>query len=138
MKRVLVLAIVTAALVAVFPATAAARHTLPHRVRALEAKVVTLQKKVNALSTFTHNCLGWEWAPLTSYGDPSANLGYAFDNDGAGPQAPFYASALDFTDEGDTAHAHVPVINPACLRSVARVPAVRGVESSRVARYAVR
>jgi hypothetical protein len=137
-RRVLVLATLTAMLIALVPANAPARHTLPHRVSVLEAKVAALQKRVNALSNFTHNCLGWDWAPLTSYGDSSLSVGYVFDNDGAGAQPPVYTTALDFTEVGDPVHAHVPVINPACVRSVARVAAVRGGESSRIARYTLR
>ena len=88
MKRMLVLALITV-IGAALPGEAAARHTLAHRVTALE-------KKVNALHTFAHNCLAADWVPIGWYGNEGAGVGYMYDNDGANPtQAPFYTTALD-------------------------------------------
>lgn len=88
MKRMLVLALV-AVIGAALPGEAAARHTLAHRVTALE-------KKVHALHTFAHNCLAADWVPIGWYGNEGAGVGYMYDNDGANAtQAPFYTTALD-------------------------------------------
>src|SRR3712207_3146439 len=97
MKRVALLAVIVA-VVGVAPAEAA---TLTQRVRALETKVANLQTKVNRLHAFAHNCIAYDWWPLTSYGDwesGDATFGYLYDEgDGLGP---FLTTAIDYDFSG--------------------------------------
>jgi hypothetical protein len=110
-KTVLVLAVFVLVLAAA--PTASARHSLSHRVSALETKV-------NALHKFTHNCLAADWVPIGWYGNESQNWGYVFDNDGAGTaQAPFYTSALDIAPAPDQTAFVVAQVNPGCLSQIA-------------------
>jgi hypothetical protein len=119
MRKAIVLASAALVLCAAVPADALARHTLAHRVRALETKVTALQTKVNALHRFTHNCLAWDWAPIAWYGNEQAGFGYVFDNDGAGPAMPFYTTALDIAAVSTDTLFHVAVVNGGCLNQVA-------------------
>lgn len=126
MKKIVVLAVAAFLFAAVVPANAAARHTLPHRVKTLEGKVRALQTKVNRLHRFTHNCLAWDWAAIGWFGDPNETFGYVYDPDGAGAQPPFFTSALDIAPSPDTTDFYVPAIRPGCIRQVAaRATAMR-------------
>jgi len=125
MRKFVMLGLVLLLVAGLTPAKADSA-TLRQRVSTLETKVTRLTRKVNRLQAFTHNCIAFDWAPLTSYGDPdpTAAVGYLFDNnDGSGT---FTTSALDFTVEGDSAHIFVAALNPSCLSSVAaRTTALR-------------
>jgi hypothetical protein len=126
MKKMVVLAVAAFLLAAVVPANAAARHTLPHRVSALEGKVRALQTRVNRLNAFTHNCLGWDWVAIGWFGDANETFGYTYDPDGAGAQTPFFTTALDVATSRDTTFFYAPAIRPRCLRQVAaRTTAMR-------------
>jgi hypothetical protein len=112
MKKVVVLVIAALALAVLMPAQASARHTLAHRVKVLEAKV-------KALRSFTHNCLGFDWVPIGWYGDfTNGTFGYLYDNDGAGPVAPFYTSALDVSGAPEQTTFIVAVVNPNCVSKI--------------------
>ena len=119
MRRIALVFSVAAIVVAMIaPGQAQARHTLAHRVSTLESKVRALQTKVNRLHTFTHNCIGWGWASMASYGDPeSGEFGYVFDNGDGSPA--FFTSAVDLAPVAE-AQFFVPILRPACRTSVAR------------------
>ena len=123
MKKAIVLVFAALLLAASLPAQASARHTLPHRVSALEAKVNGLQRKVNRLHAFAHNCLARDWAPIGWYGDERAGAGYVFDNDGAGPATPFFTSALDIAASPQETAFYVATLDPGCLPRVAAAAA---------------
>ncbi len=127
MKKLVVLTVAAFLFAAVVPANAAARHTLPHRVKTLEGKVRALQTKVNRLDRFTHNCLAWDWAAIGWFGDDAnETFGYMYVPDGAGAQPPFFTSALDIAPSPDTTAFYTPAIRPGCIRQVAaRATAIR-------------
>ena len=114
MRKFLVLAAVALSVAVLSAPTASARHTLAHRVK-------TLETKVNALTKFTNNCLAHDWAPIGWYGDAqNATAGYVYDNDGTGPQAPFFTSALDIAGSPQETTFVVATVNPSCLNQIAR------------------
>ncbi len=121
MRKIVTLAAAAALVFAATPPSASARHTLAHRVSALETKVRTLQRKTTALRRFAHNCLAHDWAPIGWYGDAeNGTAGYVFDNDAAGPQPPFLTSALDIASSPQETTFVVAIVNPSCLSQVAR------------------
>jgi hypothetical protein len=119
MRRITVLAAAALTIAVLVPAQANARHTTAHRLSALETKVTALQKKVNTLTTFTNNCLAFDWVPIGWYGNEAQNFGYVYDNDGANPAMPeFYTSALDIAPPA-SATFFVAAVNPNCLSKIA-------------------
>jgi hypothetical protein len=117
MRKTVILAAAALTLVVLVPAKADARHNIAHRVKALETKVTAVQRKVNALHTFTHNCLASDWAPIGWYGNEAMNLGYVYDNDGAGAAAPFYTSALDIAPPS-AATFFIAIADANCLSQI--------------------
>jgi hypothetical protein len=118
MRKVVVLVAAALTLAVLVPAQADARHNIAHRVKVLEGKVKALQTRTNALYSFTHDCLAWDWVPLASYGDwtaPYNEFGYDWRQpDGT----TFYTTALDYADP-NSADFFAPAINPACRTQVA-------------------
>lgn len=104
--------------------------SLQKRVAALEKKNKALTKKVNNLA-LTLSCLTYQPVPLTAYGSGDGSFGYYFDNDGAGSGTAFYTSGLDFTGTGDTVHAWVAGVDPACI-SARRAVAARSAHSGSI------
>jgi hypothetical protein len=116
MKRVALALALVAAVAALAPASASARHTLAHRVATLEGKVTTLRRDVRTLKT-QNAALTRDLACFTG-GLPAAQyVGYVYDPDGGGPEAPGYTTALDVTGPGETPRGFLALIDGACLTS---------------------
>lgn len=121
MRKIVTLAATVALVFAVTPPSGFARHTLAHRVSTLETKVKGLQRRTTALRKFAHNCLAYDWAPIGWYGDgQNGTAGYVFDNDGTGPEPPFFTSALDIASSPQETTFVVAIVNPNCLGQIAR------------------
>lgn len=120
MRKLVLIAIAAASLTMLAPPSVSARHTVAHRVSALERKVSTLQRKLNTLHTFTHNCLGRDWVPIGWYGDVQAGAyGYVYDNDALGPQPEFYTSALDIAPSVAQSTFVIAVVDSGCVSKIA-------------------
>ncbi len=120
MRKLLLIAVAAASLTMLGAPSASARHTLAHRVSALQGKVSALQKKVNALHSFAHNCLARDWAPIGWYGDVQAGAyGYRYDNDGLGPQPEFFTSALDIAPSVDQSTFVIAIVDRGCVSKIA-------------------
>ncbi len=116
MRKLVTLAAMAALVVAVAPPTASARHTLAHRVSALERKVTTLRRDVRTLKN-QNTALARELACITGGVGVASFVGYLFDPDGAPPATttPEITSALDVVGAGETPQGYFALINPACL-----------------------
>ncbi len=121
MRTLLLTAFVIALVGAVSVPAASARHTVAHRVTALETKVRSLQRTVRNLRAEVA-CVTGAFA-VNQYGDgATGTFGYVFDNDGGGPLPPLYATGLAFAGPGETVDAWLATMDPACLSS-RRAPA---------------
>jgi len=86
------------------PTAATPSAVTPAQFRALQKRVVKLEKLTNALAIYTAGCL-LKWQGVTRSGQPPNN-GYLFDNDNNPANGQFFSTALDFTDTGKTASAY--------------------------------
>ena len=120
MRRIVLVVLATVSLAAIAAPAASARHTLAHRVSALESKVSALQRKVNNLHRFTHSCLAQDWIPIGWYGDftaPFGEFGYEWRQpDGV---TTIYTTALDVAPNAEETAFYVATVNPSCLGQVA-------------------
>jgi hypothetical protein len=120
MRKFMLIVVAAASLTMLAPPSVSARHTVAHRVSALERKVSALQRKLNTLHTFTHNCLARDWAPIGWYGDVQAGAyGYVYDNDALGPQPEFYTSALDIAPSVAQSTFVIAIVDPGCVSKIA-------------------
>jgi hypothetical protein len=113
MRKVTVLFAI-AVVAAIAPTQAAAHHNTQHTLNQTRAKL-------NALHTFVHTCLTWNWVPIAWYGDPQGEQG--------DPEGYVYrvggnenlATGLDIPDPGDEPSFIVAQLRPipTCLRRVA-------------------
>jgi hypothetical protein len=123
MRKIVTLAATAALVVAFAPPTASARHTLAHRVSALEGKVTTLRRDVRTLRTNVrtlrnqNTALARELACITGGIGVASFGGYLYDPDGAEPATttPVITSALDVTGPGETPQGYFALIDAACL-----------------------
>ncbi len=89
------------------PTTATPTAVTPTQFRALQKRVVKLEKLTNALAVYTAGCL-LKWQGVARFGQPP-NSGYLYDNDSDPANGHFLSSALDITDTGETPTAYFVV-----------------------------
>jgi hypothetical protein len=114
MKRISIVAATAALACVVIAPSASARHTLAHRVTALETKVTTLQRDVRTLRREA-TTLARGLSCFTGGVGVAQFGGYVYDPDGTGPQPEVYTSALDVAGQGETPGGYFALIDPACL-----------------------
>jgi len=111
--------LVTAAITAGGGYAAGDRWATQQQVNDLSQRVTKLEKANRALLIYVGTCFV-AWAPVSRYGDTTQGYGYY-------PAAgdPFTTSALDITQDGDTAGFYVPASSADCSLTTARLLARR-------------
>jgi hypothetical protein len=112
MKRLLALVALAGLAVALYAATATGgqQAVTPKQFAALKKQVTTMQKDVNVLKGFVANCIGV--IGVTRFGGTSAGYHYK-QPDGS----EILTSALDVSDQGETASGLLATIDQQCVQS---------------------